>query len=338
MSASPFFSIVTPVLNGGEVFRQSLQGLADSTFVDWELIVVDDGSIDGSIEAAKKAGALVLSTSGGCGPGAARNLGAERARGEYLLFLDADCEVHADTLELAAKYLRVDPALGGLFGSYDRTPSAPSLVSRYRNLLHHFTHQQAASEASTFWAGCGVVKRSLFWELGGFDITLYDRPCIEDIEFGLRMRAASHRILLAKDVLVTHHKRWTIQMILLSDFFDRALPWTRLILQNRGEMGALNLDWRNRASTAVAYLTLLMIGLAPIWPQTAWGSLAGVIALLLINLNFYALLYSSGGVRLTLVSLPLHWIYFLNNGLAFGVGSLLFLGESQSAGRGDRPS
>ncbi len=336
MNAQPFFSIIIPVLNGGEVFGQVLRGLKDSSFVDWELIVVDDGSNDGSIETAENAGAQILSTPGGCGPGAARNLGAARARGQYLLFIDADCEVQLDTLELVARHLRSDPALGGLFGSYDRSPSAPSLVSRYRNLLHHFTHQQAASEASTFWAGCGAVKRSLFRELGGFDTALYDRPCIEDIEFGLRLRAKGYRILLAKDVLVKHHKSWTLQGILRSDFFDRALPWTRLILLNRAEMGALNLDWRNRAGIVVAYLSLLATISIAIRPEAVLGALSGSVALLLMNRHFYELLYASGGLRLMLISLPLHWVYFLNNGLAFSVGAILLLKDGRFRRRADK--
>ncbi len=334
MNDAPFFSIVIPVRDGGEVFEQTLRGLSRSTFVDWELIIVDDGSTDSSIAVAERAGALVLMTSG-VGPGAARNLGADRASGEYLLFLDSDCEVHLDALHRAADHLRSDRSLGALFGSYDRSPSAPSLVSRYRNLLHHFTHQRGAAEASTFWAGCGAIKRSLFVDLGGFDATLYDRPCIEDVELGLRLRAAGSRILLAKDVLVTHHKAWTLPKILRSDFIDRALPWTRLILLHRANMGMLNLDWRNRTSTVIAYLMLLSGMLAAVQPYAILCTFVGATFILVINRPFYELLYSCGGLRLTLVSLPLHFVYFLNNGLAFSLGSILLLGERRPRVRAD---
>jgi glycosyltransferase involved in cell wall biosynthesis len=327
MNAAPFFSVVIPVRDGGIVFERTLRGLAASSFLDFELIVVDDGSTDGSIEVAERAGAIVRNTSEGCGPGAARNLGADSARGDYLMFLDADCEVHGDTLERAAQHLRQDSSLDALFGSYDSKPSAPRAVSRYRNLLHHFTHQRGAVEASTFWAGCGVIRRLLFLEIGGFDSKLYTRPCIEDIELGLRLRAEGHRILLAKDVLVTHHKAWTFGKIDRLDFIDRALPWTRLILQNRAEVGTLNLDWRNRASTILAYVIILAAMLALLFPLALFGSLGGAISLLFINWSFYRLLYSCGGVRLTIVSLPLHFIYFLNNGLALCLGSFLFLRE-----------
>ena len=103
MSAGePFFSVVMPVLNGGADLDRCLTALRGSAFRDWELIVVDDGSSDGSPERARAAGARVLESGGRRGPGAARNLGAGEARGDYLFFLDADCEVHTDTLARAA--------------------------------------------------------------------------------------------------------------------------------------------------------------------------------------------------------------------------------------------
>ncbi len=59
---------------------------------------------------------------------------------------------------------RRDPALTALFGSYDDAPAAPGLVSQYRNLLHHFVHQQGVFRdeirpAHTFWTGCGMIRR-----------------------------------------------------------------------------------------------------------------------------------------------------------------------------------
>ncbi|MCZ6506425.1 MAG: glycosyltransferase family A protein, partial [Acidobacteria bacterium] len=184
---APFFSIVMPVLNGGRAFEQCLDAVARSGFRDWELIVVDDGSSDASVELAARHGARVLATKGRQGPAAARNLGSEAAVGRFLFFLDADCEVHPDTLERAARHLEADPDLDALFGSYDLSPAATGLVSQFKNLLHHFVHQSGEEQATTFWAGCGVVRRETFLRLGGFDAGRFPRPSIEDIELGYRM-------------------------------------------------------------------------------------------------------------------------------------------------------
>jgi len=105
----PFFSIIVPVLDGGAAFAVCLRAISASTFHDWELIVVDDGSQDSSPTLAEAAGAKLIRTAGLLGPAAARNRGAGAARGRFLFFLDADCEVHPDTFARAARALSADP-------------------------------------------------------------------------------------------------------------------------------------------------------------------------------------------------------------------------------------
>ncbi|HXO26211.1 MAG TPA: glycosyltransferase, partial [Thermoanaerobaculia bacterium] len=239
---APFFSVVVPVRDGASHLPACLAALRRSSFDAWELWVVDDGSTDDSAAIAAAAGATVLATGGGRGPGAARNLAARRARGEYLFFLDADCELHPATLAAAHARLLAAPGLEALFGSYDDAPAAPGFVSQYKNLLHHFVHQHGREAAATFWAGCGVVRRDAFMAAGGFDETRWSRPAIEDIELGYRLRDRGARILLAKDVQVKHLKRWTFAALLRSDLRDRALPWARLLL----ERGALRSDHADR--------------------------------------------------------------------------------------------
>ena len=76
--------------------------------------------------------------------------------------------------------------------------------------------------------------------LGGFDEG-YRQPSIEDIELGYRLKQAGHRIRLCKALQVKHLKRWSVVSLLKSDFFDRALPWTELILRDRRVINDLNL-------------------------------------------------------------------------------------------------
>ncbi|MCS5697773.1 glycosyltransferase [Cyanobium sp. FGCU-52] len=174
----------------------------------------------------------LLSTGERAGPGAARNLAARRARGEVLLFVDADVELHPGAVQRFRAHFQQDPSLSAVFGSYDDSPAAPGIVSRYRNLLHHHVHQCHPGPAVSFWAGCGAVRRERFLAEGGFD-PRYDRPSIEDIEFGRRLSAAGGRILLDPAVQGTHHKRWTLASMLMTDIGRRAIPWSRLLLARR---------------------------------------------------------------------------------------------------------
>src|SRR5262245_59310516 len=106
--------------------------------------------------------------------------------------------------------------------------------------------------ASTFWSGCGAIKRSVFLKSGGFD-TRYDRPCIEDIELGARLYKAGHRIIINKGIQVTHLKRWNLWSMLKADVLDRGIPWTELILRERSLPNELNLKISQRLSAALAY-------------------------------------------------------------------------------------
>jgi glycosyltransferase involved in cell wall biosynthesis len=196
----PYFSVIVPVHNGGSDFERCLDALDRSRWSNLELIVVDDGSTDGSAELARLRGAQVISVNRARGPGAARNLGAEQASGEYLFFVDADCEAHPETLDRAAAVLEAEPGVDALFGCYDDAPAAQNFIAQFKNLLHSYTHQQGSQDATTFWAGCGVVRRTVFAAIGGFDEEQFPRPSIEDIELGYRLRDAGFTIRLCKEV------------------------------------------------------------------------------------------------------------------------------------------
>jgi teichuronic acid biosynthesis glycosyltransferase TuaG len=91
----PEVSIVTPVFNAARFLPDALRSVALQTFTDWEHILVDDGSTDGSFELLQQAATLdprlrLLRTSGRTGPARARNQGLKQARGKYAAFLDAD--------------------------------------------------------------------------------------------------------------------------------------------------------------------------------------------------------------------------------------------------------
>ena len=75
------------------------------------------------------------------GPAYARNRGAEAARGAILFFLDADIVLAPGALRRVANLFQERTDVAAVFGSYDSRPAAAGVVSQYRNLLHHFVHQ-----------------------------------------------------------------------------------------------------------------------------------------------------------------------------------------------------
>jgi cellulose synthase/poly-beta-1,6-N-acetylglucosamine synthase-like glycosyltransferase len=318
-------SVIVPVRNDPGHLRSCLESLAAARGVDHEVIVVDDASTDESPRVAEARGARVLRLDRRSGPAAARNRGAEAARGEHLLFVDADVCVHPETVGQVATAFAADPGIDALFGSYDRRPGAGNFLSQYKNLFHHFVHQQGSAEASTFWSGCGAIKRSVFLEMGGFD-TSYGRPCIEDIELGARLRRAGRRIVLRKEIQATHLKRWTLAGIVKSDVWDRGVPWTELILRDRSLPDDLNLKLAQRLSAVLAYLLAATVvaaigrpfGVAlGMWLLTAAALLLAIVA---INRRFYAFFVRERGLLFAVRVVPLHVLYYLYSGVALALG------------------
>ncbi len=317
--SQPFLSIIIPVYNGGADFEQCLKAIARSDYTGWELIVVDDGSTDNSAAIAQHYATTVLSMAGRSGPATARNLGAQAATGEYLLFIDADCAAHPDTLTNLVWTLRNSPDVEAVFGSYDDTPQAPNFLSQYKNLFHHYMHQTGSEDASTFWSGCGAIRRSTFLKFGGFS-TSYRKPCIEDIELGYRLKAAGCRIKLAKQVQVKHLKRWEVGSLLRAEIFYRAIPWTELILRDRPPVNDLNLKPSSRFSVVLSGLLMLSLvgGLWWLWLYAL--SLVVFALLMVLNAPVYRFFYRQRGLWFMLRVIPWHLFYYLYGGTAFAIG------------------
>jgi len=317
ISEQPFVSVIIAVFNGGDDFRKCLEALYASVYEAWECIVVDDGSTDDSAEIARSYGATVIqSPRPQGGPAVARNHGAQIARGEILFFIDADVLVRHDTVGRVADNLANPNGPVACIGSYDDEPAAQNLLSQYKNLQHHFVHQSAHAEASTFWTGCGAIRKDVFLEMGGFD-TSFERPSIEDIELGYRIKAAGYRIKLDKQLQVKHLKRWTVHNLLTTDIRDRAIPWTRLILQNEGVINDLNLQTSQRISAGAVFLGVgaLILGL---WiPFILLFVIAAVVVLICLNSSFYGFLANKKGTWFTVRAIPWHWLYFVYSSLAF---------------------
>ncbi|MEO8216821.1 MAG: glycosyltransferase family 2 protein [Acidobacteriota bacterium] len=321
-SKTPLLSVIMPVFNGGEVFRQCLSKALGSLPPNAELIVVDDCSTDGSAAIARTQNARLLSMDRRSGPAEARNAGVRNALGDIACFVDADCEVHPDTFDRIVERFALDPGLGAVFGSYDDQPASPQFIAQYKNLMHHLVHHGGRREAFTFWAGCGAVRRELFQRVGGFDGRLYPRPSIEDIELGYRLRRAGARITLDSAIQVRHHKAWTLRSMVVTDLRDRAIPWTELILSGAPAANDLNLQYRDRISAIGVWLLVLVLGFSIRRPRFLALALALTGILLLLNRDVYRYLKQKRGAWFVTRAIPLHWLYYGYSLAGFAIGSI----------------
>ena len=141
-------------------------------------------------------------------------------------------------------------------------------MSQYRNLLHHFTHQNETSEAETFWTGLGAVRRSAFDQVGGFR---REYGPIEDVAFGLELVDSGFRIALDPRLLGTHLKRWTLYSMIKTDIFDRAVPWATMVLNRRRFTNALNTSTSHKISVISTMLFPVSVAASLQFPYLMGG-------------------------------------------------------------------
>ena len=113
-------SIITPVFNGAATLRRACESVAAQTFSDWEHIIVDDGSTDGTPEILEQIRTtdprIVTVRIPNAGQSVALNTGVGRARGEYVGFLDADDEYLPWHVASHVEYFRQNPEIDALWG------------------------------------------------------------------------------------------------------------------------------------------------------------------------------------------------------------------------------
>jgi len=313
----PDITVIVPVYNGRDFLTKCLDALFASNYPPFEVIVVNDGSTDDGPEIAAAKGARVVSTPKRSGPGAARNLAADVAVAEILLFVDADVVVRPDTLELVATRFKERADISALFGSYDDEPAERNFLSQYKNLQHHFVHQHSNPDASTFWSGLGAIRREVFLKFGGFDCEKFSVPSIEDIDLGYRLRRSGHHILLDRNIQAKHLKKWELASHLRTEIFCRALPWSRLIVENQEMINDMNLKSSDRMSAGLVALLLLSLPFIiwdPIVALIPIGCLVGLVFLNRDILKFYA---RKRGIFFAVLTFPWQLLYFFYSGVVF---------------------
>ena len=331
-NASLSCSVIIPVWQGGTNFAKCLSSAIAAIRKDDEVVVVADGEGDGSWRMAEQMGVRVVKLPTRSGPGRARNIGAETSQSDILFFIDADVIIPPDSIERIRSIFETEKDLAALIGSYDEQPSEADFYSQYKNLFHHYVHQHGSAEASTFWGACGAIRREVFLKAGGFDSS-YDRPSIEDIELGYRLKVASEKIRLLPDLQVKHLKRWNAYSLIRTDVFDRATPWTELIwdhfVRRRARISKdlnLGIPYRLSLITSFLFIAALVAVFFTRWAMP-FAFLFGFL-FILFQVHFFRFFWVKRGLSFAFHALAWRFGYDIYSGLGFCYGSLRFANSS----------
>ena len=324
MDNIPFISVIIPVYNGAATIGECLRSVFSSDYENCEVIVVDDYSSDSTLDIAGEFPCQTISLPAHAGTSAARNQGASTSRGEILFFLDSDIIAEPDTLSRIAAAFAARPTISALFCSYQKDTVPRNFISVYKNLLHHYTHQTSHERAATFCGGFGAIKREVFFQTGGFNENHYS---LEDMDLGYRLHQSGHEIFLDKTIQLTHCKRYTLFSLVKSDVVNRAIPWTRLMLDKRIYRNDLNTKTSNALSVPVAFLLLLDLLLLFFSTAAIYPLPFLVLAFLILNRDFFCFIYREKGSIFTIRAIALNWFGYLYSGVGLMLGILAFLKE-----------
>ena len=192
-----FISIIIPTFNEGKRLPSCLDSILHLNYLheNFEVIVIDNGSTDGTLEVAEKSGVLVLVDKNKNVSGL-RNLGARKAKGDILAFVDADCTVSEDWLGRASPYFVKEDVAA--WGSPPSVPSGATWVQRTWYLVRK--KDQAVKEVDWLESMNLFVRRDQFLSIGGFN---EDLVTCEDADFCFRI-AKYGRIVSDSRISVIH--------------------------------------------------------------------------------------------------------------------------------------
>ena len=209
------FSVIIPTLNEGTKLAMTTNSILSATrYPNYEIIVVDDGSTDGSTDFYERYPneRINLVKTSGCGVARARNLGADHARGKFLVFLDAHCRVSPNWLDdFAAMLSAPDVAVAGPSFTKLETPNPRGCGMYWADWSldqHWFEPVEGvgAYEVPLTTGACQAFRRDAFFALGRYDDD-FTRWGSEDVEICLRAWLLGGRVVVNPSITIAHYFR-----------------------------------------------------------------------------------------------------------------------------------
>lgn len=304
-------SVIIPVRNREQQLRECLQGLKDQTLSPFEVIVVDDGSADGSAEMARSSGAIVLTMDGKYDANFCRNRGAEIARGSILLFLDSDVVPLPNVISQIEKAF-AGGDLDALVGLYSAVHPHRNPASQFKNLWIRYSYLTAIKDIDWIFGAVSAVRRDVYWSSGGFDGTMSMDQGGEDLELGKRLIRKRHKITLDPLVEVMHLKRHTLTSLLQNDF-QRSCGFVRIAMHVGHLKRSLTTGFVNVYPSYIYSVLAAWLVMTAILGNRVFG-LSSEVAIGAIGLHF-------------LLNLPFLRFASSTNGVIFGIRcyGILFL-------------
>jgi len=295
-------SVIVPSYNAEQTIQRCLGSITNSSFKDYELIVIDDGSIDGTKDIAGKFPCVLKILASNRGDGAARNEGARISRGEILVFVDADVAIRKDTLKRISDFFAANTEADAVVGLLSKTHPNKNFFSQYKNLYMNYIFNKVKNPVDFLFTSISAIRKKQFLP---FDETIRG---YNDTELGKRMVREGKIVILDKNLEVIHLKKYTFLSFIKNDF-RVPFAWANIFLKYRSYKSAI----KQKKFAHAGISQILSVGLSPVmffllmlsFMDLKFLSLFIISAFIfgLLNFNFFKFLKHEREFRFLLISI-----------------------------------
>lgn len=318
-SPTPLISIIIPNFNGANTLRQCLTAATRVNDQAFEIIVVDDGSLDNSVEIIKEFPCRLIQLAQRAGASRARNVGAENSHGEILFFTDSDCVVPTDALSVIRQSMAAcspDVLIGG---TYTLQPFDSQFFSRFQSIFVNYSETKHSRDPDYLASHALAIDADTFRLSGGFSEDFL--PILEDVEFSHRMRRSGKQLRIEPHLKVQHIFNYSL-FDSLRNAMRKTKYWVMYSLQNQDLLSDSGTASHELKVNVVSfYLSILFLyALLGLDVSAAFFGLCLLMAInLTVNRKLFQAFYDANG---SLFALGSSLYYLLGYPLPIGAGAV----------------
>ena len=314
-------SVIVPMYRSRDTIEKCLVSIFDSGFTNFEVIVVDDYSNDNSVDLLKKFNVKIIRHECNLGPSAARNTGAQYAKGKILVFIDSDIEIFPDTLKKIVDFLTANKDFIAVSGYFSSQCEMPDILGRYKNLYMHCSYDQEPKAVPWAFTSIFAIYKYVFELIGGFNPQI---RIIEDTLFGVVLNQAGYKLGFDSSIQVKHLHRYNLKKFITEEFKRSHNLFIHKLTNMFYRKRAPNKNILKNFTISIIILPFLLLSLLLLF-KNPWLAILFLIVFFLINLNFLRYLGNHYGTIFALKSFFILILDIFVCDIAIIIGLLNFL-------------
>ncbi len=319
----PTVSVIIPTYNASTTIEYCLESLVNQNCPNIELILVDDKSTDDTIEKASKFPIKIIAKATNTGVAHSRNIGAENAVSDILVFVDSDIIVPFDGVLTITNSLIENPKAKIVKTHYSDKNQNINIVTDYKNLeLFYRGITWGKIYNNTLAAFFFCIFKSTYMDVNGFSED-FTSSSVEDIEFSYRVCGDELSVFWNQKFFVDHLKCYSYKDMLLTDV-KRVFNMMKIIKNSNGRcLPGSNSSNNTKFNVILSNLILVSFAFTFFKYNILLFTFILFFVYIIINLKFFNFLRKKRGFYFAIISIPLHFSEYMCAGVTILLSFIL---------------